>query len=101
MNYYIIITKCLTLKTYRELDTYLNEIFKDYTFVEDADVLNDLKKRIWEVVNENNLADEVTDFVGFNVEETEAEFGFVRILQNPQDVYAAMLHWIHCRLKQF
>ena len=101
MNYDIIIAKCLVLKTYRELDIYLNEIFKDYTFVEDADVLNGLKKRIWESIDENNLGDEVTNFVGFNNEEGDAEFGFARRLQMPEDVYAGMLHWVHCRLEQF
>lgn len=101
MDFDIIITKCLALKTYRELDIYLNEIFKDYTFVEDADVMHEFKKRIWEVVNENNLVDEVTDFVGFNTEESAAGFGFARRLQKPEHVYAGMLHWVHCRLKQF
>lgn len=96
MNYSEIIAQCLKTKTKRELENYLNELFKDYSFVEDEEAMNQFKIKVWEVVSESDLEDEVTDYISFSSTETdEAEIEFASHLKRPEDVYAGILHWIH------
>ncbi len=45
MNYSEIIAQCLKTKTQHELENYLNELFKDYSFVEDEEVMNQFKTK--------------------------------------------------------
>lgn len=100
MNYSEIIAQCLKTKTQREPENYLNEFFRDYSFVEEEEVINQFKQKVWEVVRENDLEDEVTDYISFSTKTDEAEIGFASHLKKPEDVYAGILHWIHNKVKQ-
>lgn len=100
MDYDEIITQCLGFKTQHELENYLNELFKNYSFDEEIEMFNQFKRKVWQMVHENNLDDEVTDFIGFSTSTEEAEIGFTSHLKNPEDVYAGILHWINGKAKQ-
>lgn len=100
MNYDEIITQCLGCKTQHELENYLNELFKNYSFDEEMEMFHQFKRKVWQMVHENNLDDEVADYIGFSNSSEEAEIGFTSHLRNPEDFYAGILHWINGKVKQ-
>lgn len=100
MNYKEIIAESLSIKMQRELENYLDEVFRNYSFIEDIEVISQFKQRVWEEIRKNSLEDEVMDYVGFSTATDEAEIGCVSHLKKPEDVYAGLLHWIHLKLKE-
>ncbi len=50
-------------------------------------------------MRENDLEDEVTDYISFSTETDETEIGFASHLKKPEDVYAGILYWIHSKVK--
>lgn len=52
------------------------------------------------MAHENNLDDEVIDYIGFSTSTEEAEIGCTSHLKNPEDAYPGILHWINGKAKQ-
>ena len=100
MNYHKIIEHSFQIKTQHQLESYLNELFKENKTLEDVQEMQLFKTTIWEEVNKMKLLNEVTDFIGLSAEHEETEFGFVTDIMKPEDTFAGILHWIHYKLKR-
>lgn len=93
-NFDNIISDCLKLKDYSELDKYLSNLYPFKEYEEKKSRYRLFSEYVWGKIKKVGIEDEIIDYIGCNSNTGESEIGCVPKLETTPDVYAGILHFL-------